>query len=84
LNQATGPAAPFPLLTYEDAHAGQIRLVVRRQLMPPWKAEPGFSHFENDRRLSDRERETITKWVDGGARRGDPSDLPPPPSFAEG
>ena len=40
-------AAPFSLLTYEDAraHATQIADVTKRRYMPPWKPAPGGAEF---------------------------------------
>ena len=52
--------------------------------MPPWHAEAPVGTFHNDRRLTDAEKETIARWVAGGSPQGDPKDLPPAPSFAEG
>ncbi len=81
-----GEVAPFSLLTYEDArsHAKQIRLVTQRRLMPPWKPEAGFGHFQNERRLSEPEIATIDAWVADGAPRGDRRELPPRPEFVSG
>jgi mono/diheme cytochrome c family protein len=41
-----GEAAPMPLLTYEDARpwARSIRARVVNREMPPWFADPRFSH----------------------------------------
>jgi mono/diheme cytochrome c family protein len=79
-----GEIAPFPLSTYEDAakHAKQITRVTDDRLMPPWKAEPGYGHFMNERRLSDREMALIATWTKAGAPQGDAADLPPAPKFA--
>lgn len=52
--------------------------------MPPWLADPRHGEFSNDRRLSQKEIETIVAWVNGGVPEGDPKDLPPNPSFVEG
>jgi hypothetical protein len=67
-----GEAAPFPLLTYEDIakRATFIKKVVASSYMPPWKADPHYGTFANDRSLRPEERETILRWVDAGAPRG--------------
>ena len=52
--------------------------------MPPWKAEPGFGEFHDERRLSDADIQTIADWAEDGAPEGDPKDLPPSPKFPEG
>ncbi|HVV98828.1 MAG TPA: redoxin domain-containing protein, partial [Planctomycetaceae bacterium] len=81
-----GEAAPFSLLTYEDAraHAEQMLVVVERRVMPPWKAEPDFGHFQNERRLTHTEMQTLREWVAQGTPEGNPDDRPVPPQFAAG
>ncbi len=78
--------APFSLLSYAEArsHAQQIRQVTQRRLMPPWKPELGYGHFQNERRLSESDIATIDTWVAQGAPCGDPHDLPPQPRFVAG
>jgi hypothetical protein len=81
-----GEAAPFSMLTYQDARpwaASMKRAVVSRQ-MPPWHAEPGIGHFGNDRRLTQQEVDTIARWADGGAQEGDPNKAPAPLKFLDG
>jgi mono/diheme cytochrome c family protein len=78
--------APMSLLTYDAArpYAQAVkRRVVARQ-MPPWGADPAIGHFKNDPRLTDQEIDTIARWADGGAPRGNDADLPAVPQFAEG
>jgi hypothetical protein len=81
-----GEVGPFSLLTYRDAakRAEFLKEVAESRKMPPWKAEPGFGHFEDERRLSDEEVARIARWADAGAPEGDPRDLPPAPKFPEG
>jgi hypothetical protein len=81
-----GEVAPMPLLSYSDARpwASAIKQRVSTRVMPPWHADPAHGTFRNDLRLSDREIDTIVRWVDGGAREGEPSALPPLPRFPEG
>jgi mono/diheme cytochrome c family protein len=78
--------APMSLVKYEEARPyAQVikRRVVARQ-MPPWNADPAIGHFKNDPRLTDQEIDTIARWVDRGAPRGNDRDLPPLPALAEG
>ena len=48
--------------------------------MPPWHLDKtvGIQHFINDASLTDQQIDTIVRWVDAGAPRGNPADLPPP------
>ncbi len=73
-----GEAAPFSLLTYEDVarHASFIKKVVQSRYMPPWRADPGYRHFANERTLSDAQIALISQWVDEKAPEGRPADLP--------
>jgi hypothetical protein len=81
-----GQVAPFSLLTYQDAakRAAQIATVTASRYMPPWKAEPGYGHFQNERRLSDAQLALIREWASHGAPEGDPKQKPAPPEFASG
>jgi mono/diheme cytochrome c family protein len=81
-----GEVAPMSLLTYRDARpwAKAIREKVVEKQMPPWHADPRHGEWLNDRRISQEAIDTIAKWVDGGAREGDPKDLPPAPEYTEG
>src|SRR5262245_23120339 len=81
-----GEAAPMSLLNYKDARpwARSIREKVVSREMPPWHADPRVGQFSNDPRLTQAEIDAITAWVDGGAKEGQPRDLPPAPKFVEG
>lgn len=81
-----GDSAPFSTLTYKEVRpwAKSIKEKVANRTMPPWHADPHFGQFKNDRTLSQKEIETIVAWVDGGAAEGNPKDLPPVPTFADG
>jgi mono/diheme cytochrome c family protein len=81
-----GENAPFSVLTYNDVRpwAKSIREKVLTREMPPWHADPHTGQWANDRRLSQKEIEAIAAWVDGGAKEGNPKDLPPQPEFADG
>ena len=79
-----GEVGPFPLLTYEDVakHAKDIARVTQARYMPPWPADPSYSHFIGERVLKASDIETIQRWVADGAPAGDPAKLPPPPQFS--
>ena len=80
-----GSIAPMSLITYEDARpwARTIKNKTSRpaddpERMPPWFVEKnvGIQRFKDDPTLSDKEIALIAAWVDGGALRGDPADMP--------
>src|SRR5215510_2651014 len=75
-----GQIAPMSLLSYESARpwAKAMKSAVLERKMPPWFADPQYGHFTNDRSLKPTEIETIAKWADGGALKGDAKDAPPP------
>jgi mono/diheme cytochrome c family protein len=81
-----GGAAPFPLLSYDEAasRAKQIVLAIQSRRMPPWQPEPGYGEFLNDRRLSEAEITTIATWANQGSPEGPPRDLPPRPQYPDG
>lgn len=81
-----GHIGPFTLMTYGNAKgwADMIRETVSDGRMPPWHADPRYSKFANDRRLSKDEKETLLAWIDKGCPKGDDKDLPPPKEWHEG
>src|SRR5262245_50301387 len=74
--------APMSLMTFEETRpwARSIKARVASRQMPPWHIDKtvGIQHFENDRSLSDEQIDTIVRWVDAGALKGDMKDMPPP------
>ncbi len=79
--------APMSLVTYEEARpwARSIKNRVAARQMPPWHIDKtiGIQDFQNDRSLSDSQIDTIVRWVEGGAPKGDPKDMPPPVKWAD-
>jgi mono/diheme cytochrome c family protein len=81
-----GEGTPFSMLSYEDARpwaAAMKRMVVTRE-MPPWFEDGHTEKFENKRSLTQVQIDTIAAWVDAGAPKGDPKDMPPWPEFVQG
>lgn len=78
-----GQIGPFALTNYDEvsAFAPEIKKVTAERRMPPWFAVKGFGEFKNDRRLSDADIETLARWVDAGAPKGDVKDLPAPVAY---
>ena len=77
----TGQMAPMSLMTYAEVRpwARAIRSKVSQRVMPPWHLDKtvGIQEYQNDISLSDAQIDTIVRWVDAGAPRGNPADLPP-------
>lgn len=80
-----GEVGPFSLLTYKQAMnwAEDIKTYTQNRTMPPWKPSKGVP-FHNERRMSDKDINTLSAWVDGGTPAGNPQDAPPPRKFPEG
>jgi hypothetical protein len=78
-----GEAAPFSLLTYQDAkkRAKLIAQVTQSKQMPPWKADTGDVAFRNDRRMKAEQIAVLQQWVAAGMPEGDKKDLPAAPKF---
>ena len=83
-----GGGAPMSLVTYEDVRpwARAIRSRTQAREMPPWFIDKniGIQAFKDDPSLSEAEVATIAAWVNGGTRRGDPADMPPPRKWPAG
>src|SRR5437773_9421140 len=79
--------APMSLLTFEDARpwAKAIKEKVITRNMPPWHIDRnvGISEFANSVALPDEDIATIVNWVDGGAPKGNPADMPHPRQFLD-
>jgi hypothetical protein len=82
----TGGIAPMSLATYEEARpwAKAIKEELLEKRMPPWPAIKGYGDFLNSPRLSERDRDLIVNWVEGGAPKGEAGDLPKGPLLSEG
>ena len=81
-----GEVAPFSLESYEDAvaFAPTIKYATGIRYMPPWKPNPDYSRFMDERFLNENQIQMIADWVDGGMPLGDTSMQPAPPTFPEG
>ncbi|HEV8146626.1 MAG TPA: thiol-disulfide isomerase [Bryobacteraceae bacterium] len=73
-----GEMAPMPFATFEQTRpwAKGIRDAVRSRKMPPWFADPCCGKFANDRSLSPVEIETLARWAETGARKGESREAP--------
>ncbi len=76
-----GMVAPMAFTTYEETRpwAKAIGKAVASQYMPPWFADvKHHGTFEGERVLSKAEIDTIVRWTETGAARGNPTDAPQP------
>jgi len=78
-------SGPFNLLSYSDAvkKAKQIKFVTQTRYMPPWPADPAYSHFIGERVLSQQQIDQLKKWVETNTPRGDSAQEPARPVFNE-
>jgi hypothetical protein len=83
-----GNIGPMSLITYDEVRpwVRSIRSRVASRDMPPWHVDKGvgIQKFINDRSLSDAQIDTIVRWADAGAPRGDTKDMPPPKQWPSG
>ncbi len=81
-----GGIGPFTLMSYDDAvfNSGGIKSQVQSKLMPPWKPDPNYTHFKDERILTQDQIDLLSAWVDGGTLSGDLLLAPPTPVFPVG
>src|SRR5437764_8812436 len=67
--------APFALLTYDDAvrHGRDMVIQTKSRYMPPWKPEPGWTAYRDERRLTPAQIALIQQWLAGGRPQCDPA-----------
>ncbi len=79
--------APMSLVSYEETRpwTSAIEAAVVSREMPPWHIDKtvGIQEFANDRSLTDEQIDTIVRWVNAGAPRGIPQNMPPPMTWPE-
>ena len=84
--------APMSLTNFEEvrpyARAINVRTHMgpRAGVMPPWFVERniGIQRYKGDPSLTEQELAKITSWVDAGAPRGNPADMPKATAAATG
>ena len=81
-----GAAGTFDLLNYADAvkNANKIKFTTQIRYMPPWPADQNYTHFVDERVLSDLEITQIKSWVDSKMPRGDSAKEMQAPVFYTG
>jgi mono/diheme cytochrome c family protein len=75
-----GDVAPFALDSYKAAMqwGEDIRRVIEKKIMPPWKPVEGHGSFKDNFGLTEDERRMILDWYKNEAPEGDRADLPEP------
>jgi len=78
-----GSAGTFDLLTYEDVKrkASTIALVTQSRFMPPWPADNTYSHFVDEKVMTNEEVDIIKRWIEEDTPEGDIKKLPSIPQF---
>jgi Flp pilus assembly protein TadD/mono/diheme cytochrome c family protein len=81
-----GGAGPFPLTSYDQVRrrVRQMVKVTRERVMPPWPPVEGHGRFKGERRLTDRQIATLSRWADLGAPPGAERDLAAAPESSGG
>jgi hypothetical protein len=76
-----GGIGPLPLTTFEEVKLVKelVALDVSEGKMPPWRANAALDYYVGERRLTQKQKDTIVRWVKQGAHEGDPGDEPEPP-----
>jgi hypothetical protein len=79
-------AGPFQLTNYQQVlrKAKTILKVTSRHFMPPWPADPAYTHFVGEKKLSEEQIQLIATWVEQGCKEGDRNKLPALPVFPDG
>jgi mono/diheme cytochrome c family protein len=70
-----GGIGPFSLRTYSQArtHRAAMADAVRRRVMPPWHADPGYRAYVGNPSLTSAQITSITRWAAQGAPKGNPA-----------
>lgn len=81
-----GEVGSYPLISYQDiaSRSKLIKFVTQTRFMPPWPANAGYTHFIDEKVLTEDEIDLIAKWVDEGCAIGDSSKIPSSPEFPIG
>ena len=75
--------APFSLNNYENIkkRAKTIAFVTKNRMMPPWPADPSYTHFVGEKLLSENQIQLLQDWVNTGCQAGDLSKAPQAPIY---
>lgn len=75
--------APFSLTNYDNIkkRAKAIAFVTKNRMMPPWPADPNYTHFVGENLLTNEQIEILQQWLNGGCVAGDLNKAPQAPEF---
>jgi hypothetical protein len=75
--------APFSLTNYQNIkkRAKTIAYVTKNRIMPPWPADPNYTHFVGENLLNDQQITLIQDWVNTGCLAGDLTKAPKAPLY---
>jgi hypothetical protein len=81
-----GEAGPINLLSYSDftKNANRVKFALKTHFMPPWPADPEYTHFIGERVLTEQERKMILTWIENKMPAGDSTKIPAPLDFYRG
>jgi hypothetical protein len=71
-----GGIGPWAMTSHTMVHgfAPMIREVLMTGRMPPWHADPHVGQWQDDRSISTEDKQTLVRWIDAGAPRGEGPD----------
>ncbi|MES2761032.1 MAG: T9SS type A sorting domain-containing protein [Bacteroidota bacterium] len=82
-----GGIAPLAFTSYAEVKK-QVGMIVMAAIdskfMPPWMPDTAYSHFVDERKLTESESVTIKKWITDGMPQGDKAAEPELPLFPKG
>jgi hypothetical protein len=73
-------------MSYMDVakRSKMIASITASRQMPPWPADNNYTHFIDEKVLSDEEIKLLRQWAESGAPLGDTNNLPALPSYVYG
>ncbi len=71
-----GGIGPWAMNSHQmvQGFSPMIREVILTKRMPPWHADPQVNRFKHDMSLSIEQAQTLVRWIDAGAPRGEGED----------
>lgn len=79
--------APLAFTSYAEVkkQAGMIQMAaIDAKFMPPWMPDTAYSHFLDERCLTEAETQTLKTWISEGMPQGNAAAEPEVPAFPKG